>query len=185
MKTLGFGWNCDADNLIYHLQPLPVPERVTKRSVLSSVSRLFDPLGLLSPVIIKAKVFMQALWLSKVDWDSKLSRDLELVWLQYSQELPNINHILIPRNVIPLVPVKLEIHTFGNASLKALGAAVYLRTEDSSGNVAINFLASKSKVAPMKTVTLPRLELNAAVMAIRLANCVSKALNLNVDERHF
>lgn len=99
VRTLGLGWNPSIDKFDYKLESLPQSNKITKRFVVSCIARLFDPLGLLSPIIIKAKILMQELWLQKIEWDTQLPQALRDKWNNFIAELPDINNILVPRNI--------------------------------------------------------------------------------------
>ena len=102
-KTLGLFWNCSNDTLQYNSEYVIPPTEVTKRTVLSAISKTFDPLGLISPIIIRAKVMMQELWSRNLDWDIPIPRDMYVSWQQLIQEINNIDHLRLPRKVIVVV----------------------------------------------------------------------------------
>ncbi|KAF8770994.1 hypothetical protein HNY73_018458 [Argiope bruennichi] len=123
IKTLRIVWKAKTDCF------------TTKRSVLSIIARLFDPLGLLGPVIIKAKIFMQQLWLLKIDWVKCFPRKKLMKWQEFVTSFTNLNDINIERcTVIPNTEVT-ELHGFYDSSEKAYGAAIYARTVNSAGEV--------------------------------------------------
>ena len=155
-------------------QEIPVP---TKRKVLSVISRLFDPLGFLSPVIILAKIFMQTLWISDIAWDTPLPENLSVSWRDYYDSLPKLNDVTIPRWIgTTSEPRRYELHGFSDASTKAYASVVYVRVESNSGMVTTTLLTSKSRVAPTRQLTVPRLELCGALLLARL---ISKLRSLS------
>ena len=100
----------------------------TKRSVLSRIARIFDPMGWLVPVVIIAKIIMQSLWIFKVGWDEDLSDEISDRWKNWLQDLSSIAEIKIPRwSGYSLQCELLEIHGFADACKFAYGAVVYLR----------------------------------------------------------
>lgn len=178
-KILGLTWDRQDDNfhITVHLPELSYP--VTKRSILSDISRLFDPFGWLSPVIITAKIFIQKLWLCKKDWDDELPLDLVNQWTKYRDDLNNLQTIKLPRwlNLHSRNKV-VEIHGFADASTTAYAAVIYLRIITEKNEVKINLIAAKTKVAPLKQISVPRLELCAAVLLARLLHEVRNILNI-------
>ncbi|XP_053686149.1 uncharacterized protein LOC128735691 [Sabethes cyaneus] len=129
VKTLGLQWDTRNDQFRYFFQSVEynVPVPITKRYVLSQISKLFDPLGFVSPVIVKAKVLMQTLWSRKLEWDETLPDDLLLQWRILYNSLRFLNQIKLPRCIIPYHADTLEVHGFADASLSAYGACLYLR----------------------------------------------------------
>lgn len=184
-KTLGLWWDAEQDEFVYkHLPPQNKPStRLTKRIILSEIARLFDPLGLVSPVVVRAKIQLQELWKLHLGWDESLPMHLHTQWTQFLACLNDLNLIAIKRqNTLSHVNTEFEIHGFSDASEKAYGAAVYLKHQDSNGKVKVSLMCSKSRVAPLKTVSLPRLELCAALLLCELMSQVLKALNLGSDK---
>jgi len=185
-KILGLHWNSDDDMLFYTVQQVEVNAPITKRKILSEIATIFDPLGLLGPVIIIAKIIMQSLWQLKINWDDVLPDNICAEWQGYRGGLPSLNHLRIPRKIISTeIVVSAEIHGFADASEKAYGACLYLRTTGGHGETDVNLICAKSKVAPLKIVSLPRLELCAALLLARLSNKLIPKLNLKIDRRRF
>lgn len=138
---------------------------MTKRSVLSFIARMFDPLGWLSPIIITAKVFMQELWAIRLDWDEELSSNLRSRWLNFRNQLDNVTTISIPRWFgTRASALAVELHGFSDASQSALAAVVFLRILNELDDIRVTLVSAKTKVAPLKRMTIPRLELAAAVL---------------------
>jgi len=146
--------------------------------MLSAVSKIFDPLGLLSPCVIIAKIMLQKLWLSKSDWDEPLTDKNAKKWEEFKSELPLLRDLRITRYASCLSPELIEIHGFSDASETAYGACVYLRTVDTQGKVFVHLLCAKTKVSPLKPLTIPKLELNAAVVLARLVKKVTESLDI-------
>ncbi|XP_057666035.1 uncharacterized protein LOC130899884 [Diorhabda carinulata] len=144
-------------------------------------SQLFDPLGLVGSVIVKAKVIMEKLWQHKVDWDQIAPSPIISEFIHLQRELPILATIKIPRQItVPKANV-IEIHTFSDASTIAYGACSYLRTVDNSGQCSVRLICAKSRVAPLKVVTLPRLELNAALLATNLTAKLMEAFTCRIS----
>ncbi|XP_071581069.1 uncharacterized protein [Temnothorax nylanderi] len=172
LKILGVAWNPESDSFHFRVTTPPNPGQ-TKRAVLSTIAKLFDPLGWVTPVIVVAKIFMQRLWTLKCDWDDVLPGDLLEQWREYHSQLPRLKLISIPRwtnygsNI-----ADCEIHGFSDASTKAYAAVVYLRLVPRNGPVIVCILVAKSKVAPIKTISVPRLELCGALLLAQLMSFV-------------
>ncbi|XP_071044157.1 uncharacterized protein [Parasteatoda tepidariorum] len=130
-------------------------DNVTKRDVSSQIARLYDPLGLLGPVFSKAKIFMQRLWLHKLDWNEKLPSPIAQEWTLFIKTLHSIETIQVPRYVLKETFSALILHGFADASEKAFGAVIYLQTVADPDESISQLLRSKSRVAPIKTMTIP------------------------------
>ena len=154
----------------------------TKRSLLSIASRIFDPMGLLTPFTIRAKILFQDLWQRGLEWEDRMNEDVAVQWRSWKSELPHLSCISIPCYLMADVGSSstIELHVFGDASPKAYDAAVYIRSTDAAGKVSTPLVMSKSGVAPTKTVSLPRLELLAAVINSRLLKFVAESLSLKI-----
>ncbi|KMQ90319.1 gag-pol polyprotein precursor [Lasius niger] len=163
--TLGIRWNRHSDRFVFSAPSLQNSDVMTKRSVLSFIARMFDPLGWLSPIIITAKVFMQELWAIRLDWDEELSSNLRSRWLNFRNQLDNVTTISIPRWFgTRASALAVELHGFSDASQSALAAVVFLRILNELDDIRVILVSAKTKVAPLKRMTIPRLELAAAVL---------------------
>lgn len=183
IKTLGILWNPVADEFVFRVNRNLESGRITKRVVLSGLAKLFDPLGLVGPVIVSAKIFMQNLWKAKLLWDEQLPVDLASWWQQFCAKLPLIENIKISRFVLADDGERIELHGFADASLKAYGACVYV-CQWKLGRPHMKLLCSKSKVAPFSATApeelkIPRLELNAALLLSNLVDKVKKSIRID------
>lgn len=183
-KTLGMRWNGEGDHFFFSIGNQS-SSKVTKRIVLSEISQIFDPLGLLSCCVILVKIFLRDLWLEKLDWDDALSQQLYTRYLQIRNDLRFLNNLKIDRKVICKNAKLVELHVFSDASSYALGSCVYIRTIDNHGNIFVKLLCAKSKVAPLKIQTVPRLELMAAVLAARLCEKVRQSMEIEFNSITF
>ncbi|XP_072395063.1 uncharacterized protein [Diabrotica undecimpunctata] len=182
VKVLGLNWMCDSDTLTYKVADLPNPNKVTKRIILSRIAQIYDPLGLLSACTITAKIIMQILWQEKQGWDESVPQIIFTQWQHFKEELLRLNNIEIPRYVKLKDSISCELHGFSDASNKAYGAAIYVKSVDSDGHVLVLLLCAKSKVAPLKVISIPRLELCGALLLARLSERVIKSSDINFDK---
>nr|CAI5831674.1 unnamed protein product [Callosobruchus analis] len=180
-KTLGLLWNTTLDIFCYSVHMLL--KVVTKRTILSAIARIFDPLGLIAPITIVAKLILQKLWQSNSDWDKSVSMELYTTWNKFFKNLHMINNIKIPRQVTVTNHIKIELHGFCDSSQMAYGCCIYIVSVDSFNKRVSKLLCAKSRVAPLKTVTLPRLELCGALLLAQLSRKCEKALNMVIDEK--
>ncbi|XP_076765059.1 uncharacterized protein LOC143432171 [Xylocopa sonorina] len=184
-RTLGILWNSLEDRIGYQVRVEVGAKRVTKRVILSRVSQLFDPLGLLGPIVIRAKVLMQDLWKCNSDWDAPVPESILSRWQTYYNELPVLNHFSLPRKFLIDHAISRQLHGFCDASEAAYGACIYIRYTNQKGETIVRLLCAKSRVAPLKSTTLPRLELCAAHLLENLYTNVSKALKLPIESIKF
>ncbi|KAF0729511.1 Integrase catalytic domain-containing protein, partial [Aphis craccivora] len=187
-KILGLYWSSNADTLQFevHEKHLKNSEQSTKREILSKIVCLFDPLGLIGPAIIRAKLILQQLWLLKVQWDEPLPTSIQDEWKAYRTSLISLNNLVVPRKIMGDGKIiNVQIHGFADASIEAYGRCLFLRSTNSDGVHTSKLICAKSKVAPLKVVSLPRLELCAAVLLARLANRVIPKMQLGVTKNYF
>ncbi|XP_031333959.1 uncharacterized protein LOC116163973 [Photinus pyralis] len=168
IKVLGLHWNPDKDSFSYKCQLNDKP--CTKRNILSDIARIFDPLGFLSPITLLAKNLMQRLWESKTNWDEVPANSIVKVWRQLKQEMQLVSNLNIPRCIVPRNASRYDLHGFCDASTVGYAAVVFLRTESTHNTIDTYLIGAKSKVAPLKTLSIPRLELCGAVL---LANLIT------------
>ncbi|XP_050495535.1 uncharacterized protein LOC126876672 [Bombus huntii] len=179
-KTLGVVWNSFDDSILYSVKTNDADSRITKRTISSEIAKIYDPLGLLAPVIVRAKMLLQRLWTLKINWDESLPADVHTEWSKYYAHLPLLNNVEFPRKTIINPAAEIQLHGFCDASERAYGACVYLRTITLDGQVCTRLLTAKSKVAPLKSLTIPRLELSGALLLASLATTVLQALPSNI-----
>ena len=176
VNILGLRWGPLHDTL--HLTPketiLPPSQHVSKCNVLQVSSKTYDPLGYLSPVTVKAKLLIQELWQKKLEWDELLPTDLTIKWNDIAGDIQEASKLILPRCFFPQYRTDahpIYLHVFADASPMAYGTVANISTGDQS-----SFVMVKSRVAPLKTLTLPQLELMAALICTRLAHFISGAL---------
>ncbi|XP_053698890.1 uncharacterized protein LOC128745844 [Sabethes cyaneus] len=176
VKTLGLLWDTSSDCFLFHSPVWNTNAIITKRVVLADTARLFDPLGLVGPVVVLAKIFVQELWKQKCEWDEPLPEAYQNFWIEYRRNLCALSSLSIPRWVAFSTDLlSVQVHGFCDASSKAYGACLYLRSTASNGAVEVRLITAKSKVAPLedlkrkkKVQTIPRLELSSALLLSHL-----------------
>ncbi|XP_065095608.1 uncharacterized protein LOC135717445 [Ochlerotatus camptorhynchus] len=192
-RVLGMLWSPSTDELSFSTQMseevqtlIRTTTRPTKRQVLRCVMTLFDPLGLLSPFIIHGKVLIQDLWRVGTEWDEQVSDEVYKKWQRWIQMIEYIAEIRIPRCYFPSATRRTyqnsEVHVFVDASEVAYSCAVYLRTFNEDGDPQGCLIAAKSKVAPLKPWSIPRLELQACVLGARWSKFVIENHNVPVSK---
>lgn len=181
--VLGMNWNSNTDTFQFKLKNPPKDSTVTKRKIVADVARLYDPIGYLAPAIVKAKMLIQDLWKSQINWDDEITDNLAERWYEFKSDLPSIESIKISRWLGSYPAVKLQLHAFSDASMRAYASVFYVRAEDKFGNVKVNLVFAKTRVAPVKnTLTIPKLELCAAHLSASIINEVRNAHNIDMDK---
>nr|CAI5825550.1 unnamed protein product [Callosobruchus analis] len=185
-KTLGICWNAVKDTMQYSVRSkVDHCDVFSKRSILSSVCQIFDPLGLIGPVVITGKLIIQELWKLKISWDDAVPPEIKQRWITFERDLECLNNLRIPRRCLITNNTLIELHGFCDASERAYGACIYIRSFSASVGYSSNILCAKTRVAPLKLVSLPRLELCGAVLLANLAKRVCSALNINFDRKYY
>ncbi|XP_076298325.1 uncharacterized protein LOC143217670 [Lasioglossum baleicum] len=184
MKTLGVSWDARHDAIRYSVQPSATTE-ITKRTILSTIAKIYDPLGLLGPITIVAKILMQQLWTLKITWDESVPVNIHTEWMNFKGDIQQLNNIEFNRLVKLNNARQTEIHGFCDASERAYGACIYIRTIDKFGSIHAHLLCAKSRVAPLSQITLARLELCGAVLLATLFQTTRNALTYNIDKTTF
>ena len=184
-KILGVCWNFDEDHLIFDARCISGAADVshpTKRIVVSVATRFYDPLGILAPFIVQFKMLFQELCKAKISWDEPLTGDLLEKWRKLVADLKTAQPLIVPRQYFKEIDLMGGVYTlqgFCDASLRAYAAVVYLQVETPNGNHA-QFVAAKTRVAPICGQTIPRLELLAAVLLAKLIKNVFSALEQEI-----
>ncbi|XP_059048166.1 uncharacterized protein LOC131843520 [Achroia grisella] len=164
---LGLSWDPVQDTLSYptHEMVSSCPSPLSKRSIMSQTARLYDPCGFISPIVMRAKCFMQTLWRNSLGWDEHLPANLVAEWEEYYSSLSHLGEITFPRflNMLDVI----ELHAFSDASQLGYAACLYVRCSI-LGSTSCRLLTAKAKVAPLKTVSIPRLELQGAHLMSKL-----------------
>ena len=159
---------------------------MTNRSLVSNVTKTFDALGWYSPAIVKAKVLLQTLWLEGIGWDDSVPNAILKEWSKWRRELPLLSTHCIPQCYYTkeVTIVSTQLHGFSDASEKAYAAVVYLRKEDTNGMIHTSLAMSKTRVAPIKQITIPRLELNGALILAQLLFHCKQVLDIPLSSMY-
>lgn len=180
IKTLGINWHPGADEFGFKIHLNQNKPIASKRSLLSDMAKLYDPLGWLAPSTIKAKLMFQDLWRLNLQWDDRLPSNLACKYIEYRSELPSLEDIKIRRWLhCDALSQRIELHGFCDASITAYAAVVYVRVVHADGSIHVNLLAAKTKVAPLKSISIPRLELCGAVLLAQLITTITDAMEFN------
>lgn len=191
-RILGLMWNPTADELAFNLDMARLPQHLlkkgnpTKREMLKIVMSLFDPLGFASPVTTRAKQILQEVWRRGTGWDEPIPADLTPQWIDWMNHLEALKKVGIPRCYDSLSgATRLELHTFTDASESAYAAVLYWRVIRPDGSIATSLISAKARVAPLKVLSIPRLELQAAVMGSRMTEAAIEEHDMKPHEKFF
>ena len=185
-RTLGVQWNMDSDMFTFKVMPKDKP--FTRRGILSVTSSVYDPLGMVSPITLPAKKLLQDLCKQGLSWDEEIGGEESQFWKRWLSELPLLSSVTLPRCLKPIDFGRIEnaeLHHFADASQIAYGTVSYARLVDENGRMHCNFLAGKSRLAHMKQMTIPRLELSAAVLAVRMNQMLQEEFQLKFNKTVF
>ena len=182
-RALGVRWCVDSDHFGFSVTLTERPP--TRRGILSIVSSIYDPLGLIAPVILPAKLILQDLTRRKLGWDDEIPPESLSKWEKWKEDLSKLTKFTIERNLMPPnfdVVIHSELHQFSDASQCTFGSVCYLRLTNDAGDHHCSFLMGKARLAPLKQITIPRLELSAATISVKLNVTMKKELDLPIDE---
>ena len=190
-RSLGVHWDIEKDHFTFHVS---LPEKpFTRRGVLSTINSVYDPLGLASPVVLEGKLILQQLVVmgkkanndNPLGWDDPLPEIMNQCWRRWRDALPDLEKVSIPRCYHSRgfgTVERREIHAFSDASKEAIGTAVYLREFDSGGEISVSLLYGRSKIAPVHSTSIPRLELCSAVLTTQAVRMIRRELDVEVNE---
>ena len=161
----------------------------TKRGLLSILSSVYDPLGFVSPFVLRGKImFQNECRIVGKGWDEPLETSTQKQWTEWLDDLPKLDQFAVDRCLVPddFGNVReCRLHHFSDASQDAYGSVSYVRLVNAEGDVHCSFLMGKSRLAPLKTMTIPRLELSAAVMAVQMDQMLRRELRTDVHGSTF
>ena len=181
-SVLGLVWNPSEDKIRCNMTPSE-DKPATKRQILRSVAQIFDPLGMLSPATVIIKQLLQRIWKLRLQWDDTLPTDIVAIWKRWIREWSLMQEIWLDRYVHSTSEHDIELHVFADASQTAYAAVIYLKSMDQTGEVHVSFLIARTKIAPLKGETIPRLELMACLLGAKLLQMVMK--NISMSSKYF
>lgn len=185
-RALGVTWSIENDSFGFSISRRQA--KATRRNMLSIINSVYDPLGLVAPVMLKAKILMQEACKLDIGWDDVIPDALSFQWQKWLEELQKLEEVFVPRCLKPKnfgTIIGRQLHIFSDASEQGYGVVAYLRTENSEGNIHCGFVMGKARVAPLKKVTIPRMELTAATLAVRLHAKIIKELDCEISNSYF
>ena len=182
-RALGVYWSVEGDELGFKSQQMARP--LTKRGILSMLSSIYDPLGIAGPFILGARKIMQELCRTKIGWDDEVPLKHQQQWRRWTQGLGEMPKLRVARCIQPFHAVGRQLHHFADASEVAYGVVSYLRIVDATGRVSTSLVMAKSRLAPLKKMTIPRLELQAATLATRQDALLRRELSLELDRSQY
>ncbi|XP_058448835.1 uncharacterized protein LOC131428812 [Malaya genurostris] len=193
-KVLGMYWCTTSDTFTYRLSTQHDSELLmgvrppTKREALRTLMRVYDPLGLIGHVLIYLKVLMQEVWRSRTGWDDPIDENSYRKWLTWIKILPLVQEVQVPRcfrsRIVLSSSTNIQLHTFVDASESGFAATVFLRFEEAD-IVECSLIGAKTRVAPLKFLSIPKSELQSAVLGVRWAASMHKSLTMNISKRFF
>jgi len=184
-RTLGVQWNVKSDILSFEIQERQRPD--TCRGILSMVASIYDPIGFISPFVLEGKAILQEMCKRGMSWHDPIPNELLPRWNKWKSDMTNLKEIRIPRCYKPTdfgPVIRTELHHFSDASTDGYGVCSYLRFI-SDDRIHCSLVVSKARVSPTKVVTIPRLELTAAVIAVKVSCKLKEELQLKVDSEYF
>ncbi|XP_055615070.1 uncharacterized protein LOC129761373 [Toxorhynchites rutilus septentrionalis] len=194
-NVLGMWWNTSTDCFMFKIcyrrfdaALFDGSRAPTKRELLRIIMTVFDPLGLISHFLMILKVTLQEVWRIGLKWDEQITGKQFESWKSWVKLLPKLEDIQIPRCFHHATSIadqtRIQMHTFVDAGENGMAAVVYLRFEE-DGLVECVLVVAKTRVTPLRYLSIPRSELQAAVIGTRLANTVIKSLSLRISQRYF
>ena len=184
-RALGLQWSVEHDNFVFQAQNRELSD--TRRGILSTVACIYDPVGFISPFVLEGKAILQEMCRRGVSWDELISQDLRPRWERWKSDIQNLEAVQIPRCYKPAdfaSVTRTELHHFSDASTDGYGTCSYLRLFGEN-RVHCCLIASKARVSPVKVVTIPRLELTAAVVAVKMSQKLKAELKMQIDDEYF
>lgn len=194
-KVLGVFWEYLEDVITFKISNWLMESDIfsnkkspTKRQMLRLVMSIYDPLGLIGHIIMYVKILMQEVWRAKIEWDESIPLELNRKWIQWVNILPEIQNIKIPRCYLRSfdthTDTEVQLHTFVDASKDGYAAVCYFRLKKND-TIVCSIVGSKTRVAPIKITSVPRLELMAALIGSRFAKFVMENHDIKISKKYY
>ena len=188
-SALGMKWNIEDDKFVWEISEKLMSAKskkpVTRRGIVSVVYSLYDPLGSIPPYIMKAKLILQMLSRKKIGWDEPLEENENVQWTRWLDDLGKLKEVTVDRCFQPkgfTQAQEIQLHLFSDASRQGYSAATYFRLKDVAGRVRCSFVMGKARLAPIREISIPKLELTAAVISVKLSHVIRDELDLTVNK---
>ena len=193
-RSLGVYWDLKSDTFTFRVSLPNKP--FTRRGVLSAINSLYDPIGFAAPVALEGRLLLQklvamgkgAVSRAPLGWDDPLPENLTTRWERWRDSVDDLRAVAIPRCYHPPgfgEATRREIHAFSDASQDAIGVAIYLKSINETGGVAVSLVYGQTRVAPLQITSIPRLELCGAVLAAQAVEKVTKNIDFEIDKVAF
>lgn len=194
-KVLGVFWNPSEDTIVFKIsthilnnETVCGKKYVTKRQVLKMLMSIYDPLGLIGNFLMYLKIIMQEIWRSGVGWDEPIKEEQLIKWRKWLQYLPDLKNVSIQRCYLKSLDnynnTNTQLHLFVDASENGYAAVAYLRIVRGN-SIVCSLVGSKTRVAPLRMTSIPRLELMAALIGSRFANNIIDNHTIRIKNKYF
>ena len=178
-SALGVQWYMQSDSFGFKVSFKA--DDGTRRGSLATISGIHDPAGLASPFLLPGRKILQKMTSSSASWDDKRSVEVAKAWDEWRDNVLMLNNLQIRRCYRPSKfgsMVDVTLHCFSDASFIGYGVACYLRMVDEEGRVEVQLVMGKARVSPLKPTTVPRLELTAATLSVKIAAMLVEELKI-------
>ena len=187
-RAVGSFWDTESDSLQFNVKVPIYSNPPDRRSVLSIIASVYDPLGFIAPFVLSGKMILQQMCREDVTWNQPLPVHLLPRWKLWLHNLTQLSTVIIPRCfVIPQFGkvVRRELHHFSDASTMGYGQCTYLKQINEHGDICCSFVIGKARVTPLKMITIPRLDLTAALLSIKISKLLKTAFKYQINEEYF
>lgn len=184
ISTLGLRWFNISDEFGFKMNPFKDVKMLTKRAILSEITKMYDPLGLIAPFTILCKILMQKLWIADLEWDNPVPEEIATEWENLKEQIPILLNFRLKRWIKFKSDAKIELHGFADASEQAYGAQIYAKIIEND-EIHSNIIAAKTRVTPLSKQSIPRLELCAALLLAELMEKVATALQVPINGKYY
>ncbi|KAI4892131.1 hypothetical protein NFI96_008825, partial [Prochilodus magdalenae] len=185
-RSLGISWDVATDEFTFQVSAAEKP--YTRRGVLSTINSLYDPFGFAVPVSIRGRALLRQLTTNSCEWDDPLPERKLKEWCEWKNSLKDLEHVRIPRMYASIslsISTNRELCIFCDASTQAIAAVAYIKVKHAEGKSELRFILGKAKLAPVPEITVPRLELCSAVLAVEIADVLREEMDVQFNSVRF